>query len=157
MQKVMDSVITLPDRSDTTLTHISEKVTFQWLHDGQAYETKTTGAKREDIDAYINANLAAIQQWDTALPFYSVQNISHKDVSITPYFKVRLADAATLMEERGVRGYSMVILNNGFSGNLLKLLSRFFVNRVNSSVTQIWFTDHQKAYTELETRMASGR
>ena len=156
MQKVTDSILTLPDRSDTTLTQISENVTFKWLHDGQAYETATTGAKREDIDAYINANLAAIQEWDVAQPFYSVQNISHKDVSITPYFKARLADVAKTMEERGVKGYSMIVLNNGFSGNLLKLLSRFFVSRVNSSVTQIWFTDYEKAHTELQERMASG-
>ena len=137
------------------MIQISENVTFRWLHDGQAYETATHGSKRDDIDAYINANLAAVQQWNPEQPFYSFQDISHKDVSITPYFKARLENVAEAMKERGVSGISMVILNNGLSGQLLKILSRFFVNSVDSAVTQIWFTDIQKASAELENRITS--
>jgi hypothetical protein len=157
MQTVTAPINTLPDRSDATLTHISENVSFRWLYNGQAYEIITTSARREAIDAYIDTNLAVINQWDSTQPFYSFQDISHKDVSITPYFKARLNDVAVRMAEQGVEGISMVILNNGFSGNLMKLLSRFFVNRIDSAVTQIWFTDADKAYAELEKHIQSGK
>lgn len=156
MGKVLDNPITLPARSDSTLMQVSDNVTFRWLHDGQAFAVEIRSSRRDDIDAALNANFAAIYQWDNTQPVYSLQNLSHPDINITPYFKSRLGELEGVVEECGVQGTSIIILNNGFTGQLMKHLLRFFVSRTKGAIQQVVFTDAQEAYAELEKRITFG-
>ena len=145
--------INLPDRTDQTLVELTDNVTFRWLQGGRAYEIVTKGSTRKDVDTCIDANLAAIQSWNQNQTFYSVQDFTHRDVQITPYFKSRLNDVAEAMDTYQVKGASMIVLDGGLAGQLMKILSRFFVSKVKP-VQQVWFTDINKAHEELANRLA---
>ena len=155
MEKIGNDSLILPDRSDSTLIQLSDNATFRWLHDGQAYEVAIRSARREDIDASMNANFSILDQWDTTQPLYSVQDLSDPNINITPYFRSRLGELETIIKTSNIKGASIIILNNGFAGQLVKHLLRFFINRADGTIEQIWFTDAQKAYEELEKRIAS--
>jgi len=149
----LNNTFVLPDITDDTLIQITPNVAFHWLHNGVAYEVIAESSQRKDVDAYIDANLAAINQWDKQQPFYSIQNISNANVSVTPYFKSRLDEVADVMKAQEIKGVSMIVMNNNFTGQLMKMLSRFFVSRVNNTVRQEWFTDITKAHEALEAHL----
>ncbi len=144
---------TLPDRSDSSLVHLSDAVTFQWLYDGAAYMIEVKNSRRDTIDVYIDTSLKIVAEWDRSMPFHSLQDISSDDFQMTPYLKARLNEVLTAMSESGMDGRSIIVMSDGFAGRIMQVLGRFFAQQ-SKPIIQDWVVDRAVGEEKLAQIMA---
>ena len=145
----MTETITLPDKSDFKPKLFTPNVMFRWLHDGRAFEACITSSSRDDIDAYVNANITALRLWDAAQPFYSLQDVSHHSVIITPYFRSRLDGVTKVMKETGLHGSSVIVMSNTVTGRMVQVYGRVFARKAEP-ISQIWVINYDKGVEKLK-------
>jgi len=139
----------LPDKSSTETVQLSPEVSFQWLQGGKAYLITITKASQEGVDAYIDANIAALDMWERGTTFFSVQDVSHPDVTITPYFRKRLDDILVHMKASGLQGHSVIVLANTIIGKIVRVYGSAFARRADP-IEQHWVNGMDAGHSELE-------
>ena len=139
----------LPDKTDTDAKQLSPNVSFRWLHDGKTFETRITSSTRADIDIYAEANIAALRMWDKSAKFYSLQDVSDKNVTITPYFRSRLEEVAGVIKEVGLEGDSVIVLSNSITGRIVQVYGRIFARKAEP-IHQHWVIGYDSGVEKLK-------
>jgi hypothetical protein len=147
--------ISLPEQHEAERVYLTPCVTFRWLEQGNAFEISLGSIQRSDVDAYINTNLQLLRDWDIQQPFFSLQDFSSENVSMTPYIRSRLQEVINLMNDRQLTGNSVVIFSPNFQGRVMEFLGRFFPGQ--ATVKQSWIVGHERAYDTLRELMATHR
>jgi hypothetical protein len=138
----------IPNRSDNTKVQLSEHITFQWTHDGAAYHIEVQSSKRDQTDIYIDTSLKLINEWPRTQDFFSFQDISHDNFEMTPYLRGRLNEVLSTMKNSGMKGHSVIVMSNSFTGRIMQALGRFFANQAKP-IHQHWVTDINKGKSQL--------
>lgn len=132
----------LPPIGDATPKELINGVTFQWLNDETCLFT-ITDVHREAVDMYIDTNIAMLNNWDKSKTMRVMHDISHDNVSLTPYFRKRLNDVVPAINASGVSGISGVVMGGGFMETIIVFFGNAF-NRKTPTFKQRYFTDQQK-------------
>jgi hypothetical protein len=144
----------LPPRSYSQVTELHPNVQFQWLHEGRAFAITITSSTREAIDVYIAANIASLHNWPANQPFFSLQDVSHPNVTITPYFRRRLEEVTFEIKKVGLSGHSVIVLATSIAGNLVRLYGRIFARKAEP-IHQDWVNGRAAGEKVLAQLIAS--
>lgn len=115
---------------------------------GESAGVTITHSTRKAIDVYTVANLAALKQWPKDRLFFSLQDVWHNNVTITPYFRSRLADVLAAINAEGLTSHSVIVMANSLSGNLICLYGRVFASHAEP-IHQHWMVGCANGEAEL--------
>ncbi len=142
--------IQIPDRSNLNKVELSDHISFQWTHNGAAYHIEVRSSKRDQTDIYIETSLKLVNEWPRTQDFFSLQDISHQNFEMTPYLRGRLNEVLPVMKNSGMKGHSVIVMSNSFTGRIMQALGRFFANQAKP-IDQHWVTDLSKGRDTLES------
>lgn len=141
-------MITLPPTNQMDEESFHPHVRFQWILEGKAYALTLTASTREAVDVYTECNIAAMSQWPEGHLFFALQDFSHPDVLITPYFRKRVEDVVAEIQRVKVKGYSIVALANNLTGNFIRMYGGVF-GRKADPIKQHWVVGREASETAL--------
>lgn len=130
---------TLGDKAPKTLIN---GVVFEWLSD-EAFLFTLTDVHRDAVDIYINTSIEILYNWDLNKAMRIINDMSHPNMSLTPYFRKRLNDIVPAINQSGVHGVSGVIMGKGFLETIVVFFGNTF-NKRTPNFKQRYFTDKQK-------------
>lgn len=140
--------IILPDKTDPARKEVYEGLFFQWIMQGDAYVIVLASPSAATIDQYIAWNIAVLNQWKPPQPFFSIQDISHPTITVTPYLRHKLETVSQAIHTSGVTGHSMIILPKGIMGTAMQLFGFIFA-RKSQPVQQHWCSTYAQAEKTL--------
>ncbi|HRF95567.1 MAG TPA: hypothetical protein PLZ51_10245 [Aggregatilineales bacterium] len=144
---------TIPAKTTQGPTSLGGGVTLEWFDNGDMLSFVLTDCRRETVDFYINTNITLLNHWDLSTPMKILHDISHENVSLTPYFRQRLNEIIPIINQTGVHGTSAVVMSKGFLETVIAFFGNAF-NRRTPNFKQRYFTDHTKALAWLKTEPA---
>lgn len=147
-------MIQLPEKNHTERVQLSPDVSFRWMFEGRVIELIITKSTQAAIDIYAEANLAALKLWTPGQRFYSLQDVSHPDVTITPYFRKRLDDVLAGIHESGLQGDSVIVLSNSISGKIVQTYGILFARKAGP-IKQHWSVGYERGFAELKKLLAN--
>jgi len=110
-----------------------------------------TDSLQETIDAYMEKTYEIIKEGESASPYFFLGDVSHPDVSLTPYFRGRLNELSGHLRDSKMPIFSAVILPDGLSGTFISIFGNFFSR--NADTTQRYFTDRTAGERWLEEQV----
>jgi hypothetical protein len=143
----------IPPKTTKGATLLGGGVTLEWFDEGEIAHFVLVNCRRETVDAYIDTNLLLLKHWDLSVDMRIFHDISHPDVSLTPYFRQRLNDIIPVINETGVHGVSAVLMSKGFLETVIAFFGNAF-NRRTPNFKQRYFTDRTKALAWLQSEQA---
>lgn len=127
-----------------TAEQSSALVTHHWDADLGAVIFELSDVKRVSVDAYIDGNLEVLRTWDKTKTLYTIQDISNKAVSLTPYLKGRLGEITTHINSNQIHVCTAIVMGNDFTGQVMRVFGRLFT--INARyLKQVYFTDMASA------------
>ncbi len=110
---------------------LSQAVTREWLCDGQIVAYTVTDARRESVDAWVNAFKEDIMNWPLDRPFRVLHDLSARGAVSTPYARMRAQEVVAVRPE--VKGRAALVL----SGSLVNSLIHVWLNRQSEKTPRI--------------------
>ena len=90
-------------------------------------------------------------RWQSDEPYYALQDVSHENMSITPYARQRWEEIRAYRNERKL--YAAIVLPKTFVANLIQL--HFRTSKVRSGAKFRFFTSRDDALAWLEWLLES--
>lgn len=121
----------------------------EWNEDHSLVIFTIQNSNRETIDEYIEANLDILRNWDQSDPIYKIQDLSHKNLNFTPYFRGRLNEVAASIKERKLNVVVAIVVGNSLTGHLMQAFGRLFATNV-SHLKQRYFVGMSDAQAWID-------
>lgn len=126
------------------LEKLSGTVTQKWDTELGAILFEMLDTNRESVDAYIDGNLEVLRTWDKSKTLYTIQDISNKAVSLTPYLKGRLNEVTAYIKDNQIQVCTAIVMGNDFTGQVMRIFGRLFT--INAKyLKQVYFVDMASA------------
>jgi len=101
----------------------SRPVTLSWLRDGRIAVFKITGpATRSTVDQWFETVSSVVKSWPPDKLYLAMQDLSDKEVSLTPYASKRAREFEPLVKH--LRGRVALVLPNTFANQIFRLFLR---------------------------------
>lgn len=97
-----------------------------------------------------------LAQWDKSKVYYTLQDVSHPDVMMTPYLREKLNEVMNYINKNKIQVRSALVLSPGFAGTMLKTFGGILNIRARYMI-QRYFTDEAEAMAWLESEMKTER
>lgn len=115
------------ERSIMEIEQLDHGVTRGWDAALSSYIFSLPDSKRLTVDTYINAALESIKSGDTSKAYYTISDVSSKDVAFTPYLRGRINEISDYARANQRVCYTVLILGTGFTSSIIKTFSRLFM------------------------------
>ena len=131
---------------DNFVEQLGDDVIKEWNPDQSLFKFMLANSSRATVDIYIEGNLEILRDWNNQYPIYEIQDLTHKDLSFTPYLKARINDITSLIKEREITAYVAIVVTNNLTGQFIKAFGRIF----EASQRTQFFDDMSQAQTWIE-------
>jgi hypothetical protein len=147
--------IQIPPPNTQEAIEVHPAVRFQWVKADSAFCVSLGNTQQTAIDAFFEANRAAMSLWPPQAPFYALQDLSSEKVGLSPYFRHKINAFIADLNASGLEGHIIFLFAPGLMGQVMDLGARLFITQAKRAHIH---THHQAAaaWGHLARLMAEG-
>lgn len=115
------------------------------LHDGQVHLYEFETMLRQELDVFFDQFTPILHEWDSEKPYLMVFDLTHSEISFSPYFKRRAYALIPVFVERDIRGKRALVVRKNVVGRILNAFSKGIQIHSQQRIQARTFFDRQEA------------
>ncbi len=138
----------LSEIPQTTLEHLSDNVTIEWLDDHHIAVLTVRSNARSDVQIWADKNEELIRTWREDSPYAVLHDVQY--VFLSPYARERAHHITQVSKEKGAKGrYAVVVASNVFGQTISMFVNLKLRNKSGDGITGQCFTSREAALAWL--------
>ena len=133
------------------IEQINKGCTLERRHHGQMVIFTITDARHETLESYLAKGEQVVHDHPSDRPLYMLNDCSHPNVSLTPYFRERLNNMVEFLKREDKTMYLAIVPPNTLFFRIFVLFMNMYGQRVRDvKMTQRAFANRTEALQWLE-------
>jgi hypothetical protein len=133
------------------IEQVNKGCTLERRHDGQMVIFTISDVRPETLESYLTKGEQVVHDHPRDRPLYMLNDCSHPNVSLTPYFRERLNNMIEFLKRENKTMYHAIVPPNTLFFRIFVLFMNMYSQRVRDvNMTQRAFANRTEALKWLE-------